>query len=261
MNRSQFSPHWRKSLFSLALMTAVSQSFGLLAGSGSSPVLAAEAPDTSSKKLVSAAAPTANRSAMKSDAADGTALIDKWLSASQALSDYKFDFSMTVTKKGGEVVQKGILYFRKPRQLRLEVKSGQNAGSTAVLQKDGVVKGHMGGALKFFDVALSPDSNYLKSANGLADGESRFRITHQAVEGYIKDGCTAKVAQTNGSGGKTLEWTLYHPNGVIYKRVLFNADNSLPFEWWDYVDGKLFAHSVWSNFKSNIALPDKTFKL
>lgn len=201
-------------------------------------------------------------SAMKSTTIEGTALVDKWMHASQALSDYSFDFSMTVTKKSGEtVVQKGTLYFKQPRQLRLEVKSGPSAGSVAVLEKDGNVKGHMGGAMKFLCISLSPDSGYLKSANGWPMVKADFVSLAEAVQGYIKEGCTASVTSSSTASGKTYDWTLNHPNGVIYKRVLFSQESFLPFEWWDYVDGKVFAHSVWTNFKANIPLPDKTFKL
>jgi outer membrane lipoprotein-sorting protein len=196
---------------------------------------------------------------------NGVPFVDKWLKAAQALPDYKFDFQMEVNKPGGGTIkEKGVLYFKQPRLLRIEETAGPKAGSLAVLLKDGSVKAHMGGGLKFFAVTLSPDSNYLKSANGWPMVKADFVSLAQAIQGYIKDGCTAKVTDTpvtSPSGAKVYDWTLNNSAGVIYKRALFDAQTMQPIEWWDYVDGKIYAHSVWTNFKSNIGLTDKTFTM
>lgn len=205
------------------------------------------------------------RAAQSDNTTNGAATVDKWLRAAQALQDYKFDFEMEVNKTGGGIIrEKGVLYFKQPRLLRIEETAGPKAGSVAVLLKDGSVKGHMGGGLKFFAVTLAPDSNYLKSANGWPMVQSDYVSLAQAVQGYIKDGCVAKVSEspvTTGNGAKVYDWTLTKANGTIYKRALFDPQTMQPVEWWDYVDGKIFSHSTWTNFKSNIGLTDKTFTL
>lgn len=196
---------------------------------------------------------------------DNGAIVDRWAKAAQTLEDYTFNFQMEVFKDNGDkIVDKGTLWFKKPRLLRIEETGGPKSGSVAVLTKDGTVKAHMGGAMKFLTVSLSPDSNYLKSANGWPMVKSDFISLADAVKGYIKDGCVSKTSDgpVNIEGiGKVYDWSLYKPNGVIYKRALFDPDNMQPVQWWDYVDGKVYAHSVWTGFRSNIGLSDKTFTI
>jgi outer membrane lipoprotein-sorting protein len=206
-----------------------------------------------------------SHAAQASETKDGAGTVDKWLSSAQALQDYSFNFSMTVFKKSGQVTEAGLLFFKEPRLLRIEIKKGPKAGSVAVLQSDGKVRGHMGGALKLFSATLSPDSSMLKSENGWPMVKSDYVSLAEAVESYIRqDKCVAKVSDspaTVDGHADVYDWTLNHADGTLFKRALFNAQTGQPVEWWDYVDGKLFAHSVWTDFKYNQALTDKQFTL
>jgi len=198
--------------------------------------------------------------------ADGNVFVDKWAAASRQFQDYTYDFQMTVQKSASEKVnEKGILWFKQPHMIRIEVTGGPKAGSVAVFLKDGNVKAHMGGAMKFLTVSLAPDSSFLRSANGWPMSKSDFLSLADAVKGYIKDGCSGKVSASpvtvDGYPTKVYDWSLYKANGVIYKRALFDANTMQPVEWWDYVDGKEYAHSLWTNFRSNIGLSDKTFTI
>jgi hypothetical protein len=49
------------------------------------------------------------------------------------------------------------------------------------------------------------------------------------------------------------------PNGEKYKRALVDPTTNIPVEWWDYQNGKLYAHSLWTNFKGNQGLSEKIF--
>jgi outer membrane lipoprotein-sorting protein len=220
--------------------------------------------DDSNKELLGAASGLVRQGA-EAATRDGALTIDKWLSSAQALNDYQFNYSMTVYKKS-PVTEQGKLAYKKVHLLRIEETGGPKAGSVAVLEKDGKVHGHLGGAMKFFNATLSPDSNMLKSANGWPMVKSDYISLAEAVEGYIKqDQCTAKVTENPVTVGAhpspVLDWFLYHPDGTLFKRALFDTQTGQPVEWWDYVNGKLFAHSVWTNFKTNVGLSDKLFTL
>jgi outer membrane lipoprotein-sorting protein len=220
----------------------------------------------SGQKELLGAIPSLSSKSMQVEQADGNVFVDKWLAAANKFKDYSFNFAMTVCKDSGHKVnEKGTLYFKQPRMLRLEITSGPKSGSVAVLMKDGSVKAHMGGAMKFLSVSLAPDSNLLKSANGWPMVKSDFASLAEAVKGYIKEGCNGKVSANpvalEGYANKLYDWTLFKSGGVIYKRALFDPSTMMPVEWWDYVDGKLYAHSVWTNFKPDPGLPDKTFTI
>jgi hypothetical protein len=199
------------------------------------------------------------------DLVDGAGTIHQWLKSAQSYDDYSFEYAMKVFKPSGSTVTEvGKLYFKRLRLLRIEETGGPKAGSVAVLQADGKVHGHMGGGLKFFVATLSPDSSMLKSANGWPMCNSDFTSLAQAVEGYLKEGCPAKVTATPVTVGdhanKLYDWQMYRPDGTtLYKRALFDPTTGCPIEWWDYVNGKLYAHSTWTNFKPNQGLSDKVF--
>ncbi|HEY9773905.1 MAG TPA: hypothetical protein V6C81_08865 [Planktothrix sp.] len=246
----------------VVLMCAVSF---MLAVAPASEARKSQGGDDVNKELLGSVSGLSKQS---SDAAtkDGAFIIDKWLSTAKAFEDYTFSYSQTVYKKKGQVTESGKLYFKRPRLLRIEETGGPKAGSVAVLETDGRVHGHAGGALKFFTATLSPDSNMLKSENGWPMVKTDFISLAEAVEGYIKqDKCTAKVTENPVSVGSypspLYDWFLYHADGTIFKRALFDPQTGQPVEWWDYVNGKLFAHSKWTNFKPNQTLSTSVFNL
>lgn len=47
----------------------------------------------------------------------------------------------------------------------------------------------------------------------------------------------------------------------LMKRAYIDPENLLPVEWFDYKDGKLFAHTNWRNLHLNTELNDSLFQL
>ncbi len=193
---------------------------------------------------------------------DGVAFIDKCFKAAQDYSDYTFDYKQTVYKDK-TVTETGTVMVKKP-QLKVIVHSGAKAGSVAILLPNGQVKAHGGGAFKFITVTLSATNDMLRSANGWPMVESDFGGIWKAMQGYARqDKCPVKVTEDPVSEptqkDKVLVLEMTHPDGEIYKRALIDPKNNLPVEWWDYQHGKVYAHSVWTNFKGNQGLTDTVF--
>jgi outer membrane lipoprotein-sorting protein len=234
----------------------------ILGGAGEAKKVAQSDPD---KKALLGNVAGVSRGAPQQDLVDGANTVHQWLKSAQSYDDYSFDYSMQVFKSpGSTLIEIGKLSFKRPRLLRIEETGGPKAGSVAVLQADGKVHGHMGGGLKFFVATLSPDSNMLKSANGWPMCKSDFISLAQAVEGYLKEGCPAKVTATpvtvSDHANKLYDWQMYRPDGTtLYKRALFDPTTNQPVEWWDYINGKLYAHSTWTNFKPNQGFSEKVF--
>src|ERR1700733_12516651 len=178
---------------------------------------------SSDKTLISNASPVVRGNS--TNMADGAPFIDKCLQASESYKDYSFDYTQTVNKSSGTVTEKGTLWVKKPNLLKVVVHSGPPGGAVAVLQADGKVKAHGGGAMKFFSVELSPDSGYLKSANGWPMVKSDFSSIWKAMQGYSKEGCPSKVTEspvkepTQAKDVLVLEMT---KDGQIYKRALID---------------------------------------
>jgi outer membrane lipoprotein-sorting protein len=219
---------------------------------------------TAEKSLLSNASPVVRGNTM--DMVNGVPFIDKCLKASSSYDDYSFEYIQKVQKSnGGTVVEQGTLWIKKPNLLKVVVKSGPHAGSVAVFGPGGKVKAHAGGALKFFAVELSPDSSYLKSVNGWPMVQSDFTSIWKAMQGYAKDGCPCQVTQAPvqqpGQPMEVFVFEMTKGNGEMYKRALIEGKTMLPVEWWDYKNGRIYAHTVWSNFKGNQGLSDHLFTL
>ena len=65
--------------------------------------------------------------------ADGNAEIERMISAANSFEDYTVDFEMTALKSK-KVTEGGTLFFKKPRLIRVETKSGERKGALAVME-------------------------------------------------------------------------------------------------------------------------------
>ncbi|HEY9758065.1 MAG TPA: hypothetical protein V6C97_23060 [Oculatellaceae cyanobacterium] len=212
------------------------------------------------RQTIAAVSPTVL--SKSSNTTDGVAFIDKCLKAAEDYKDYTFDYKQTVYKDK-TVVETGTVMVKKP-QLKVLVKSGSKAGSVALLLPNGQVRAHGGGAFKFITVTLSADNDMLRSANGWPMVQSDFGGIWKAMQGYARqDKCPVKVTEEPVSEPtqkeKVLVLEMTKPSGEMYKRALIDPKTDLPVEWWDYQQGKVYAHSVWTDFKGNQGLSDKVF--
>ncbi len=242
----------------------IAVSFLLFFGASVLAKASASSKQSTDKALISNASPVVRSST--TDMENGAPFIDRCLKASESYTDYSFDYVQKVHKRNGETLtETGTLWVKKPNQLKVVVKSGPHAGSVALLEPDGKVKAHAGGPWKMFTVELSPSSSYLKSINGWPMVKSDFSSIWRAMQGYVKEGCPSKVTaqpvQEPSQSINVYVLEMTKPNGEMYKRALIEPQTLLPVEWWDYKEGKVYAHSVWSNFKGNQGLADQVFTI
>ena len=97
---------------------------------------------------------------------DGQALISTMCADAEKLNDYSLVFETIIFKKGESISEKGNLYFKKPKLMRLEETGDYKKGSVAVLGKDGKVRAHAGGLIKFVTLTMDPSDKQLNAANG-----------------------------------------------------------------------------------------------
>lgn len=258
--------------FLLAISTITSSQFAMSAtesGTHTSNSTSTKPSEGFSKnegnKLISSATISSTQLAASSDP---HAFIEHMISSADAMDSYSFSYQMTAFKNGKSVTEKGDLYFKKPRLMRLEVKEGKRAGSIAILESNGRVKGKAPG-LGFLSsmISLSPDSDFLKSLNGYPMCDSDYFSLARALKDFLQKGSSAKITKH-----VVAESTGHQPSHLIevytdktctqlFKRVFVDADSYLPVEWYDYVDGKLSSQSSWRNFQSNKSLPATLFSL
>lgn len=199
---------------------------------------------------------------------DGTQFIDKMCFAAQALDNYSSAYEMVVYKANQTVNESGVFSYKKPKLMRVEVEKGPKKGSVAILALDGKVHGHLGGALKFFRAAVSPDSDLAKAANGFPMVGTDFYSLAAYLKNMLKEGDHSRVSKdtvtTSRTGGIATYvidmYTSKFGKELLLKRIYVEPRTFLPVFWEDYTDGKLWSESSWHGFKSNVDFPENFFK-
>lgn len=205
---------------------------------------------------------------MKSNYTDGSPFILKMCSAADTMDSYSTKYQMSVFRHQPTVTQGGSLAFKKNRLMRVEVTSGKNNGALAVLQSDGKVHGHPGGALKVFRGSISPDSPKAKAPNGIRMVDGDFYSLASFLRNMLKKGDHSRLSsapiQTSKTNSPTFVLDVFsgHQNHEhLIKRVYADPSTYLPVYWEDYHHGKLSSESSWSDVKTNVSFPSNYFTL
>jgi outer membrane lipoprotein-sorting protein len=198
---------------------------------------------------------------------EGSAFIGKMQAVAEQLNNYSSEYKMIVYKPRNTQTETGIFYFRKPKLMRVEVRSGPKKGSLAVLQADGKVHGRMGGLMKMFSGTLSPDSNLLRALNGfpmvgtdfaslakylkvnMLDQGDKSRLTSRPISTKFYSSPVYVLDMFAVSAGKE----------ILKKRIFVEPDSKLPVFWQDYHETKLWSESSWSGLKNEQALASNLF--
>ncbi|MBY0356411.1 MAG: hypothetical protein K2W82_00300 [Candidatus Obscuribacterales bacterium] len=198
---------------------------------------------------------------------DGKEFFQSMADAAAALESYSLKTEMTVFKGSKVIHENSNFYFKKPRLLRAEELGPHKKGSVAVLQANGKLRGHLGGMLSKFVSDVDPSSSWAVSANDYPLVKSDFYSMSQVMVGFLNSGykglVTGHPVKVPGQSAEVYVIELYKTgdNRELIKRAYINPQTLLPVEWFDYKDGKLFAHTFWKNLRLNIDLPASLFKL
>lgn len=198
---------------------------------------------------------------------EGREFIEKMQKDIGQVSDYSFVFETTTFKNDDKpVVEKGKLFFKKPKLMRIEEIGEFNKGAVAVIGKDGKARAHGGGVTSFFTVTTTPDDKMLNAANGDKMEDSDFASLVRVLEERLKSGQQARVTErpinVEGIDEAVYVLEIFHPNEPkkALKRVFVHPVHNLPVRWDDY-DYKEPCLSTWKEIKLNPGLSDDLFKL
>jgi outer membrane lipoprotein-sorting protein len=198
---------------------------------------------------------------------DASDFIQDMANAAAQLKGYSFNYETQVFKGSKVIDQQGTFWFKTPpRMLRVEMTGQYKHGAVAVMGRDGKVRGHLGGALGAFTINIAPDSDMLLGANGYPLLDSDFAAMSGVIKNFLSQGCKAKVSDhpvsVEGQTKKVYVLEITKPNSSeLYKRTYIDPQTLLPLEWFDYQDGKLFAHTVWRDLKFDPSIKDDLFKI
>ncbi len=213
--------------------------------------------------------PPANFSAagpMFAGMTDGSSWIESMYQKAVDLKEYSCQFSITVFKKGSTVKEAGAFYFKQPRQMRSEENGEYHRGAVVVFRKDGTVRVHLGGALKFFTVTLQADDSRLLASNGYPMRESDFVSLVDFLKNWLVIGIKSRVTESpvtvEGVAKPVCVLEMYKPGDphFVLKRVYLDPVSRLPVRWDDH-DYAYPSLSRWKDVKANPGLPDSLFDL
>jgi outer membrane lipoprotein-sorting protein len=196
-------------------------------------------------------------SILKDQGSDGTKVVTSMFDRTRQLKAYTFDSILSTFINGKQIVETGKLYFKSPNLIRFEAKrAGKRSGSVVVRQRDGKIRGKMGGALGGIKVTLSPDSKLLKTSNGFSilDSDLTSLLT-LAVEKLKVNNClTGKV---EGVPSQVVE--LVESDGDLIYRMAVEPSEKLPERWSLFKGDALFSTVQFANLQILADLPDALF--
>lgn len=198
---------------------------------------------------------------------DGADFLKEMSDAADQLKSYTFQSHQTVYKAGKAIEENSRFYYKRPRQIRAEELGPFKKGSCAVLLKNGKVKGHLGGLMSKFVATVDADSEWVRSGNGYPLVDSDFYGMSQVMLNFVKAGKKSLVTESpvtvDGQPKSVYVIELYASaaKDELMKRAYIDPQTLLPREWFDYKDGKLFAHTNWKDVQLNVDLSDTLFDL
>lgn len=198
---------------------------------------------------------------------DGAEFLKEMSDAADALKSYTFQSHMVVFKDNKTIDENSKFYFKHPRQIRADELGPFKKGAVAVLLKNGKVKGHLGGLMSKFVGTVDADSDWVTSANGYPLVDSDFFGMAQVMLNFVNQGKKSLVTESpvtvTGQPKPVYVLELYtnSSKNELMKRAYVDPQTLLPVEWFDYKNGKLFAHTVWRDVQLNVELADSLFDL
>lgn len=197
---------------------------------------------------------------------DGQDFINNMVRDAEALKSYSLIFETITFKKGKSISEKGKLYFKKPKLMRLEEIGDYNHGAVAVIGRDGKARAHAGGVIGFIVLSMSATDKQLNAANGDRMIDSDFASLANLLKERLKKGNAARVSAepvfVEALREKAFVLELYKPAApmAVLKRIYVDAGANLPLRWDDY-DYTFPCSSTWWDVKRNVELQDKLFEL
>ena len=118
--------------------------------------------------------------------------------------------------------------------------------------------------LKFIKMNLEPNSRMLILPNGYNVTKTDFQSLFTNLRRRLHSGSVAKVTTESvfcykwSDKVRIVDIT---KGNKLTDRILVSSKHTIPIEWDNYKNGKLISISLFKNFKKNVGLSDKLFKL
>ncbi len=194
---------------------------------------------------------------LKDKGSDGTKVVNSMLDRSRQFKAYTFDSILSTFINGKEIVETGKLFFKSPNLIRFEAKrAGKRSGSVVVRQRDGKIRGKMGGPLGGIKVTLAPDSKLLKTSNGFSILDSDLAsLLGMAADKMKMNNCL--TGQVEGVPSQVVE--LVESDGDLIYRMALDTTGKLPQHWSLFKGNALFSTVQFANLQILADLPEALF--
>ena len=196
------------------------------------------------------------------------------LRKAKSMDSYSFKVRTWTFKPQTIRMDGGNFSYLKPDMIKVEVTEGKRKGSALVKRKDGRIRGHLGGAMKLFNVSLDPGSKRLKATNGYNLISSDYASLFERIVAKASKGASIAVTSSpvdvkllNGWNAsetkKALVIDVYESKSKkeLISRFYLDPDSQLPLQWSDYDHGSPEFITRWLKTDRSADLGPSDFEL
>ena len=163
--------------------------------------------------------------------------------------------------EGEHKIQNQVLWYKKPGYVRIEQLGPFKKGAVVVIHPDGIIRGHLGGALSIFRADLNSEDSILlgvtKDSAVTADFGSIIKsaIEHSTrVKNY-------EITSAQESGKSILILDSFFDEAISKYRIITDAERRLIIRIERYRQDKLIHVISWSEIELDAEVKESLFEL
>jgi len=198
---------------------------------------------------------------------NGNALLDKIHAYITKFKTYKFHSAIKTYKGSKTNNMEGNFFYKKARNVRVEVTSGGiKKGSIVVRNSDGI-KAKMGGGLLGFKVSLTEDSRMLLAPNGFNVVQSDLSSLIAQLKERVSSGLVVRSSEgpipVPGMKGNLLVVEVIQPKPTekVLERLCIDPKELATIHWDIFKQDQLYSTFEVADFKGDVNLDEKLFTM
>lgn len=198
---------------------------------------------------------------------NGNALLDKIHAYIAKFKDYKFHSAIKTYKGAKANNMEGNFFYKKARNVRVEVTSGGiKKGSVVVRNSDGI-KAKMGGGLLGLKVSLTEDSRMLLAPNGFNVVQSDLSSLIAQLKERVASGLLVRSSEgpipVPGMKGNLLVVEVIQPKPTekVVERLCIDPKELATIHWDIFKQDQLYSTFEVADFKGDVNLDEKLFTM
>jgi|GEM_PF-3396770 hypothetical protein len=198
---------------------------------------------------------------------NGAPMLDKIHAYVSKFKDYKFHSAIKTYKGAKTNNMEGDFFYKKAKNVRVEVTSGGIKKGTVVVRNADGIKAKMGGGLLGFKVSLTEDSRMLLAPNGFNVVHSDLGSLLSQLKERVASGMVVRSSDgpipVPGMKGTMLVVEVIQPKPAekVVERLCIDPKDLASIHWDIFKQDQLFSTFEVADFKGDVNLDEKLFTM